>query len=125
MAARAQRLFAPAGLREPEPITVLSHGKGQRAPPWATCSTTSPTCGSASLPASFSPHPPTRVTSTEETQQHVRYLEAFYERTGEHFEHVTPELGYHTATWRSLEQFPTLPGTALEASPILVPARGG
>jgi hypothetical protein len=27
----AQRLFVPDGLREPEPLTVLSHGKGQQS----------------------------------------------------------------------------------------------
>ncbi len=31
MIARAQRLFSPEGLREPEPLAVLSHGKGQQS----------------------------------------------------------------------------------------------
>ncbi len=31
MSATAQRLFSPGGLRDPEPLTVLSHGKGQQS----------------------------------------------------------------------------------------------
>lgn len=99
----AQRLFAPDGVRDPEPLAVLSHGKGQQ----------STALGymlhyEADVRERYAPGRLLTLTSQTgnehpETEEHARYLKDFYAAAGEHFEEITPEMGLHTPAWTSLE----------------------
>lgn len=99
----AQRLFAPDGVRDPEPLAVLSHGKGQQ----------STALGymlhyEADVRERYAPGRLLTLTSQTgnehpETEDHARYLKDFYAAAGEHFEEITPEMGLHTPAWTSLE----------------------
>ena len=103
--ATAQRLFAPDGLREPEPITVLSHGKGQQSTALGYMLHYEKEVRERFAPGRLLTLTSSTGSEHRETDEHVRYLKAFYESAGEHFEEVTPDQGHHLANWRSLEHF--------------------
>ena len=101
----AQRLFVPDGLREPEPIMVLSHGKGQQSTALGYMLHYEEDVRMRYAPGRLLTLTSSTASEHRETDEHVRYLKAFYERIGEHFEEITPDRGYHTANWPSLEHF--------------------
>ena len=105
MIARAQRLFVPDGLRDPEPLTVLSHGKGQQSTALGYMLHYEPWVRERFAPGRLLTISADTGSEHKETREHVRYLEAFYASVGEHWEHVTADQGYHTEQWRSLEHF--------------------
>lgn len=101
----AQRLFVPDGLREPEPIMVLSHGKGQQSTALGYMLHYEPSIRERFAPGRLLTLSSSTGSEHAETNEHVRYLKTFYEAIGEHFEEITPDQGHHSDKWRSLEAF--------------------
>lgn len=101
----APRLFSPAGVREPEPLTVLSHGKGQQSTALGYMLHYEGWVRERYAPGRLLTLTSATGSEHKETDEHVRYLKAFYEQAGEHFEEITPDSGHHSDKWRSLEHF--------------------
>ncbi len=103
MSATVQRLFAPDGAREPEPLAVLSHGKGQQSTALGYMLHYDPAVRRRYAPGRLITLTSSTSNEHPETDDHARYLASFYAAVGEHFEEITPDMGYHTEAWTILE----------------------
>lgn len=99
------RLFA-AGLRHPEPLTLLSDGLGQNSAALLYLLYYDPELMERYAPGRFIVMASDTGTEHDETRdQHVPYIKSFCRQAGIQFEHVTPDLGHHGDEWQSLESY--------------------
>lgn len=101
----SQRLFAPDGARQPEPLTLLSHGGGQQSFAMVLLAIHDDSFRRQYAPGRLVVACAATGNEHPDTDRHVREVAALCAANGVEYHHLVAESGFHTDTWASLEHF--------------------